>query len=79
MQKLNYSVELANQPMVIGTTGDPATPYEQAQALAELLGGKLLTLRGEGHTAYGSNGCVNSLVDAYLEGTDLGTGDLNCL
>ncbi len=79
MQKLNYSVELANQPMVIGTTGDPATPYEQAQALAELLGGKLLTLRGEGHTAYGSNGCVNSLVDSYLEGTDLGTGDLNCL
>ena len=79
MQKLNYSVELANQPMVIGTTGDPATPYDQAQALAELLGGKLLTLRGEGHTAYGSNGCVNSLVDAYLEGTDLGTGDLNCL
>ncbi|MEY3971898.1 MAG: hypothetical protein RLY84_291 [Actinomycetota bacterium] len=79
MQQLDYNVELANQPLVIGTTGDPATPYAQAQALAELLGGKLLTLRGEGHTAYGSNGCVNSLVDAYLEGTDLGTGDLNCL
>lgn len=79
MQTLDYDVELANQPMVIGTTGDPATPYEQAQALAELLGGKLLTLRGEGHTAYGSNGCVSSLVDAYLEGTDLGTGNLNCL
>lgn len=79
MIELNYEVELANQPMVIGTTGDPATPYEQAVALAELLDAKLLTLRGEGHTAYGSNGCVNSLVDAYLEGTDLGSGNLNCL
>ena len=79
MQKLDYNVELANRPMIIGTTGDPATPYEQAKALAELLNGQLLTLRGEGHTAYGSNGCVNSLVDAYLEGTDLGTGNLNCL
>jgi pimeloyl-ACP methyl ester carboxylesterase len=79
MQDLNFKVELANQPMIVGTTGDPATPYEQAQKLAELLGGKLLTLQGEGHTAYGSNGCVNSLVDAYLEGTDLGTGNLNCL
>lgn len=79
MQNLNFEVELANQPMIVGTTGDPATPYEQAQKLAELLGGKLLTLQGEGHTAYGSNGCVNSLVDAYLEGTDLGTGNLNCL
>jgi predicted alpha/beta hydrolase family esterase len=65
--------------MVIGTTGDPATPYEQAQALAELLDGQLLTLTGEGHTAYGSNRCVNSLVDAYLEGLDLGTTNLNCL
>jgi pimeloyl-ACP methyl ester carboxylesterase len=79
MQNLNFEVELANQPMIVGTTGDPATPYEQAQKLAELLGGKLLTLQGEGHTAYGSTGCVNSLVDAYLEGTDLGTGNLNCL
>ncbi len=79
MEKLDYNVELANRPMVIGTTGDPATPYEQAQALAELLDGQLLTLTGEGHTAYGSNRCVNSLVDAYLEGLDLGTTNLNCL
>jgi predicted alpha/beta hydrolase family esterase len=65
--------------MIVGTTGDPATPYEQAVSLAELLGGKLVTLRGEGHTAYGSNTCVTSIVDAYLEGTDLGTSTLNCL
>jgi len=79
MQKLNFKVELANPPIIVGTTGDPATPYEQAQALAELLGGRLLTLRGEGHTAYGSNSCISSLVDAYLEGIELGEAELNCL
>ena len=79
MIPLNYQVELSNKPMIVGTTGDPATPYEQAVSLAELLGGKLVTLRGEGHTAYGSNTCVTSIVDAYLEGTDLGTSTLNCL
>ena len=79
MQSLDYSVPLANGPIVIGTTGDPATPYHQAVSLAEILdGAKLLTLKGEGHTAYGDNSCINSLVDAYLEGQDLGEGDLTC-
>ena len=79
MQELNFDVELANQPVIVGTTGDPATPYEQAQSLAKLLNGKLLTLRGEGHTAYGSDNCISSLVDGYLEGIDLGQAELNCI
>ncbi|NDA13472.1 MAG: alpha/beta hydrolase, partial [Actinobacteria bacterium] len=79
MQSLDFSVPLANSPIVIGTTGDPATPYQQAVSLAEILdGAKLLTLKGEGHTAYGDNSCIDSLVDAYLEGQDLGEGDLTC-
>ncbi|SDS84811.1 alpha/beta hydrolase fold [Streptomyces sp. TLI_053] len=54
--------------LVVGTTGDPATPYEDAQSLAaQLPGGMLLTLRGPGHTAYGrGNACVDSAVDNYL-------------
>ncbi|GAA1983608.1 alpha/beta hydrolase [Kitasatospora viridis] len=54
--------------LVVGTTGDPATPYEDAQSLAgQLPGGMLLTYRGSGHTAYGrSNSCVTDAVDAYL-------------
>ncbi|WP_433324137.1 alpha/beta hydrolase [Spirillospora sp. CA-294931] len=57
--------------MVIGTTGDPATPYDEAQSLAgQLPNGMLLTYKGLGHTAYGrSNACVTGAVDAYL--TDL--------
>lgn len=58
--------------VVVGTTGDPATPYEWSVALAEQLeSGVLVTWEGEGHTAYGrSNACVEDAVDAYLvEGT----------
>lgn len=58
--------------VVIGTTGDPATPYPWAQALAEQLDeGTLITWKGQGHTAYGrSGGCVEQAVDAFLlEGT----------
>ena len=56
--------------LVIGTTGDPATPYEDAVALADQLdSGQLLTWEGNGHTAYASSGrgpCVIKAVDTYL-------------
>ncbi|MDR1799148.1 MAG: alpha/beta hydrolase, partial [Bifidobacteriaceae bacterium] len=46
--------------LVIGTTGDPATPYHEAVTMSEQLeSGVLLTYEGEGHTAYGrSNDCI---------------------
>lgn len=53
--------------LVVGTTGDPATPYEQTADLAELLGvGVVLTYHGEGHTVYPTDRCVTETVDAYL-------------
>ena len=54
--------------VVIGTTGDPATPVEWASALRKQLGtASLLTWKGEGHTAYGrSNSCIENAVDGYL-------------
>ena len=53
--------------MVIGTTGDPATPYEYAKSMAdELSPAVLVTFDGEGHLAYGQSRCVKTLVDAYL-------------
>ncbi|MCL6422319.1 alpha/beta hydrolase [Brachybacterium sp. JHP9] len=58
--------------VVIGTTGDPATPYQWAQSLdAQLDNSVLLTFEGDGHTAYGrSGGCIEAAVDAYfLQGT----------
>jgi len=54
--------------LVVGTTGDPATPYAWAQSLADqLASGHLLTYEGEGHTAYlRASECVDGAVDAFL-------------
>ncbi|MDQ0794115.1 pimeloyl-ACP methyl ester carboxylesterase [Streptomyces sp. B1I3] len=55
--------------LVIGTTGDPATPYEGARRMADELGegvGIMVTNEGEGHGSYGGSGCVTALVDAYF-------------
>ena len=54
--------------LVVGTTGDPATPVEWAAELRKQLGtAALLTWKGEGHTAYGrSNDCIGDAVDGYL-------------
>ncbi len=58
--------------VVIGTTRDPATPYEEAVALADQLeSGVLVSREGDGHTGYSSgNDCVDEAVESYLvEGT----------
>jgi pimeloyl-ACP methyl ester carboxylesterase len=56
--------------LVVGNTGDPATPYEGAARMATALGegvGVELTYKGQGHGAYGSgNACVRAAVDGYL-------------
>lgn len=53
--------------VVVGSTGDPVTPYSWAQALAtQLTRGVLLTRVGDGHTAYGSSSCIRTQVDRYL-------------
>ncbi|MFF8725091.1 alpha/beta hydrolase [Streptomyces sp. NPDC015171] len=56
--------------LLVGNTGDPATPYEGARRMADELGrgvGVELTWKGEGHGAYGhGDDCVDSAVDAYL-------------
>jgi pimeloyl-ACP methyl ester carboxylesterase len=56
--------------LVLGTTGDPATPYAGTRAMVDALGkgvGVELTYEGEGHGAYnGGSTCVQNLVDAYF-------------
>jgi pimeloyl-ACP methyl ester carboxylesterase len=79
MIELDYGVTLSTGPLVVGTTGDPATPYQQAVSLAKLLSGAtLLTFEGEGHTAYGSSDCVNKYVEDYLLGDKLPASELLC-
>ena len=53
--------------LVIGGTGDPATPLAQAERVAAgLADGHLLVYEGEGHTAYRRNQCVDDVVHSYI-------------
>ena len=66
--------------LVVGTTGDPATPYAWSKSLAEQLdSGQLLTWEGNGHTAYGGDApCVNDAIDAYLISGTMPKKGLTC-
>jgi hypothetical protein len=53
--------------LIVGTRYDPATPYENAQAVAgQLPRSRLLTLDGWGHVALDKSSCIASHVDRYL-------------
>ncbi|MCU1367735.1 MAG: peptidase family protein [Ilumatobacteraceae bacterium] len=53
--------------LVVGTTGDPATPLASSQAMAnDLEHGVLLTVVADQHTGYGVNQCSQDTVDHYL-------------
>jgi hypothetical protein len=54
--------------LVVGSTEDPATPYEWAQSLAsQLSSGRLLTRVGQGHTGYRQGTlCVDQGIERYL-------------
>ena len=56
-------------PLVVATTYDPATPFRGAKNLVRDLGNaRLLTMRGDGHTAYGNGSpdCIDSSINTYL-------------
>lgn len=64
----DISGEGAGPILVIGTKGDPATPYEWSEAMtAALSSATLLTYEGDGHTAFLRGGdCVNDAVTRFL-------------
>ncbi|AZI59436.1 alpha/beta fold hydrolase [Nakamurella antarctica] len=66
--------------VVISTTGDPATPYESGVQLAKQLGGSLITVEGDRHTAFLSAGisCVDDAGTAYLVDLALPATGLTC-
>lgn len=70
----------ADPLLVIGTTRDPATPYEWAEALAAQLEPAVLVSReGDGHTGYNQgNDCVDDVVEAYLIDGVVPEGPVNC-
>jgi pimeloyl-ACP methyl ester carboxylesterase len=53
--------------LIVGTRYDPASPYENAQAVAgQLPSSRLLTLAGWGHVALGKSSCIATHVEHYL-------------
>ncbi|MEU5522969.1 alpha/beta hydrolase [Streptomyces sp. NPDC047860] len=54
--------------LLVGTRGDPATPYRWAVETAERIGSPAVVLdnRNEGHTGYGSSECVHRKVEDFL-------------
>lgn len=67
--------------LVIGTTGDPATPYAGAQAVVGRIdGARLLTFDDTGHTAFGTarSDCIDAAVTAYLVDAVLPPPDAHC-
>ena len=65
--------------LVVGNTGDPATPYSNALAVANRTpNAVLLTVETDGHTAYGTSTCVDRIVDAYLVGLELPPPNTTC-
>jgi hypothetical protein len=72
--------EGAGPILVVGTTNDPATPYEWSVSLADQLEeGVLITRVGEGHTGYNKgNVCVDEAVEAFFLEDAVPDGDLKC-
>jgi pimeloyl-ACP methyl ester carboxylesterase len=68
--------------VLVGQTGDPATPYQWAQAVhGQLSQSILITRTGDGHGGYDISSCVRALVNPYLvqltvppDGRDCPTG-----
>lgn len=53
--------------VVVGTTGDPSTPFESTRRMASTLEqGVLVIVEAEQHTGYNVNRCINDVVSAYL-------------
>jgi pimeloyl-ACP methyl ester carboxylesterase len=65
--------------LLIGGTGDPATPYAWAQSVNRTLTGSvLLTRQGNGHISYTSSVCARQAIDAYLIDLKLPANETVC-
>jgi pimeloyl-ACP methyl ester carboxylesterase len=65
--KVTITGKGAGPIVVVGTTGDPATPLDSTRKMAlGLEQGILIVVDANQHTGYGANSCVVKAVDDYL-------------
>ncbi|MGJ9411926.1 alpha/beta fold hydrolase [Aeromicrobium sp. CF4.19] len=73
-------VEELPESLVISVTGDPVTPFEAGQSLADSLGGTVLEVEGERHTVFqaGLSPCVTEAAVDYLVDLEMPDPELRC-
>jgi hypothetical protein len=65
--------------VVIGTTGDAATPLSSSRNMAKALeNGILIVVEADQHTGYGANSCVVDAVDRYLIDLEIPKNETRC-
>jgi pimeloyl-ACP methyl ester carboxylesterase len=77
---ITVGAETERRIVVVGSTGDAATPLEGTRNMVTELGQARLVISPlEQHTTYGADSCVTEIVDEYLlnltDGPDITTGD----
>jgi pimeloyl-ACP methyl ester carboxylesterase len=77
--RIEITGEGAGPIIVVGTTGDAATPLASSQKMASTLeDGRLIVVSEDRHTGYGANDCVVSAVDNYLITTKVSFAEKAC-
>lgn len=66
--------------LVVSSTGDPATPYEDGVSLAGQMAARLLSVDNDSHTVVlqGANACADELTTRYLVDLQLPAADATC-
>jgi pimeloyl-ACP methyl ester carboxylesterase len=65
--------------LVVGTTGDAATPLSSTRAMAETLeDGRLVVVTADQHTGYSANECVQDIVHRYLVDLEVPGDEAEC-
>ena len=65
--------------VVIGTTGDAATPLQSTRNMAAALeDGRLVVVTADQHTGYQVNDCVDDVVHSYLIDLEVPPAETSC-
>jgi pimeloyl-ACP methyl ester carboxylesterase len=65
--------------VVVGTTGDPATPLSSTRVMADTLeDGRLVVVTADQHTGYGVGDCGDDVIHRYLVDLDVPAEETDC-
>lgn len=77
--RIDITGDGAGPIVVIGVTGDPATPFESTARMADTLeDGRLVIVDADRHIGYGVNRCVVDVVNEYLIDLEVPDDETEC-